>query len=108
MVDSTRIEIGASGQTRPLSTCLVGMVRLELTHLSTPEPKSGAAANYATSPINTCVRRYQNLTPQGLNFYLSLSDIGVCYIIVYDAFNAEAQMRYFTNVNLALRYINNL
>ena len=28
------------------------MVRLELTRLSTPEPKSGAAANYATFPIN--------------------------------------------------------
>ena len=54
------------------------------------------------------MKRYQNLTPQGLNFYLSLSDIGVCYIIVYDVFNAEAQMRYFTNVNLALRFINNL
>ena len=54
------------------------------------------------------MRRYQNLTPQGLNFYLSLSDRGVCYIIVYDVFNAQAQMRYFTNVNLALRFINNL
>ena len=84
------------------------MVRLELTRLSTPEPKSGAAANYATSPINTCVRRYQNLTPQGLNFHLSLSDRGVCCIIVYDVFDAKAQMRYFTNVNEALRFINNL
>jgi hypothetical protein len=54
------------------------------------------------------VKRYQNLTPQGLNFYLSLSDTGVCYIIVYDVFTAEAQMRYFTNVSRALRFINNL
>jgi hypothetical protein len=63
---------------------------------------------YATQPINTHVKRYQNLTPQGLNFYLSLSDTGVCYIIVYDVFTAEAQMRYFTNVSRALRFINNL
>jgi len=54
------------------------------------------------------VRRYQNLTPQGLNFHLSLSDRGVCCIIVYDVFDAKAQMRYFTNVNEALRFINNL
>jgi hypothetical protein len=27
---------------------------------------------------------------------------------VYDVFDAKAQMRYFTNVNEALRFINNL
>ena len=54
------------------------------------------------------MKRYQNQTPQGLNFHLSLSDTGVCCIIVYDVFTVEAQLRYFTNVNLALRFINNL
>ena len=32
---------------------MVGMVRLELTRLSTPEPKSGAATNYATFPLKS-------------------------------------------------------
>lgn len=32
---------------------LVGMVGLEPTRLATPEPKSGAAANYATFPIKS-------------------------------------------------------
>jgi len=50
---------------------LVGMVRLELTCLSTPEPKSGAAANYATSPINS-----KNPLPEK---YLSLNSVSITW-----------------------------
>jgi hypothetical protein len=44
----------------------------------------------------------------GLNFHLSLSDSGVCCIIVYDVYNCEAVLRYFTSTDKALRFINNL
>jgi hypothetical protein len=54
------------------------------------------------------VKTYKNITPSGLTFCLSLSDTGVCCIIVYDVFDCEAQLRYFTNVNKAMRFINNL
>lgn len=58
--------------------------------------------------INIIVRTYSNLTPQGLHFHLSLSETGVCCIIVTDLFVGECQIKYFTNVNKALRFINNL
>ena len=58
--------------------------------------------------INIVVKTYQNLTPGGLHFHLSLSDTGVCCIVVHDVFYCDTQIRYFTNVNKALRFINNL
>ena len=58
--------------------------------------------------INTFVKTYKNITPSGLTFCLSLSDTGVCCIIVYDVFDCEAQLRYFTDINRAMRFINNL
>ena len=60
------------------------------------------------SEVNIFVKTYNNLTPGGLNFHLSLSDEGVCCIVVYDVFYGEVVMRYFTDVNKALRFINNL
>ena len=56
LVEDNRIELlrrPCKGPRLPLhqSPYLVRTVRLELTHLTTPEPKSGAAANYATSAI---------------------------------------------------------
>lgn len=54
------------------------------------------------------MRTYENFTPQGLHFHLSLSDSGVCCIIVHDIYDGDLNIRYFTNVNKALRYINNL
>ena len=54
------------------------------------------------------VKIYENRTPSGLHFHLSL-DNGVCYIMVHDLYdNSYFEMKYFTNVNLALRWINNL
>ena len=64
--------------------------------------------HFAIHPINTVVKTYQNFTPSGLHFHLSLSDTGVCCIIVHDIYDGDLQMRYFTNVNNALRFINNL
>jgi hypothetical protein len=58
--------------------------------------------------INICVRRYTNLTPQGLNFHLSLTASGVCCIIVFDMYTGDTTVKYFTNKTLALRFINSL
>ena len=57
--------------------------------------------------INTIMKTYKNFTPCGLNFHLSLID-GVCCMIVYDRFFCEYHMQYFTNINKALGFINNL
>ena len=57
--------------------------------------------------INTIMKTYKNFTPSGLNFHLSLMN-GVCCMIVYDRFFCEYHMQYFTSVNKALRFINNL
>ena len=57
--------------------------------------------------INIFVKTYYSQTPAGLDFQLSLSDDGVCCIVVYDTYDCELTMRYFTNVNKALRFINN-
>ena len=54
------------------------------------------------------MKTYENFTPGGLYFHLSLSDDGVCCIIVRDIYDGDVTMRYFTNVNKALRFINNL
>ena len=66
------------------------------------------ADHYTTNTINIFVKTYYSQTPAGLDFQLSLSDDGVCCIIVYDTYDCELVMRYFTNVNRALRFINNL
>jgi hypothetical protein len=57
--------------------------------------------------INTIMKTYKNFTPCGLNFHLSLID-GVCCMIVYDRFFCEYHIQYFTNINKALCFINNL
>ena len=67
----------------------------------------GAAA-IEQRAINTFVKTYENFTPQGLHFHLSLSEAGVCYIIVRDLYDGSFDMQYFTNVNRALRFINNI
>jgi len=60
------------------------------------------------SEVNIFVRTYKNQTPSGLCFYLSLEN-NVVYIFVYDIHDVTYfQMKYFTNVNSALRWINNL
>jgi hypothetical protein len=44
------------------------------------------------------VKTYENLTPNG-----------VCYIMVLDIYDSTYfDIKYFTSVNLALRWINNL
>ena len=57
--------------------------------------------------INTIMKTYKNFTPCGLNFHLSLIE-GVCCMIVYDRFFCEYHIQYFTNINKALCFINNL
>ena len=63
--------------------------------------------HWANEAINTYMKTYKNITPGGLNFHLSLID-GVCCMIVYDRYFCEYQIQYFTNINKALRFINNL
>ena len=58
--------------------------------------------------INIYVKIYENLTPTGLHIHLSYED-GVCCIMVQDIYdNTYFEMQYFTNVNKALRWVNNL
>lgn len=58
--------------------------------------------------LNMFMKTYKNFTPSGLYFHLSLSNEGVCCVIVYDIIDCELKLRYFTNSNSALRFINNL
>jgi hypothetical protein len=58
--------------------------------------------------INSIVRTYENFTPGGLYFFLSLSEEGVCCILVRDLYDGDTTVRYFTDVNKALRFINNI
>jgi hypothetical protein len=54
------------------------------------------------------VKIYENLTPSGLHFRLSYEN-GVCCIMVKDMYdNTYFEMQYFTDINKALRFINNL
>jgi hypothetical protein len=53
------------------------------------------------------VKTYNSLTPSGLYFHLCLHE-GVCCVMVQDIYDLEFTIRYFTNVNKALRFINNL
>lgn len=58
--------------------------------------------------INIFVKIYENLTPSGLHFRLSY-DNGVCCIMVQDLYdNTYFEMQYFTDINKALRFVNNL
>jgi len=53
------------------------------------------------------MKTYESVTPGGLHFHLSLHE-GVCIVMVRDIYDIELTVRYFTNVNKALRFINNL
>jgi len=58
--------------------------------------------------INNFVKIYENLTPSGLHFRLSY-DNGICCIMVQDLYdNTYFEMQYFTDINKALRFVNNL
>ena len=58
--------------------------------------------------INIFVKIYENLTPSGLHFRLSY-DNGICCIMVQDLYdNTYFEMQYFTDINKALRFVNNL
>lgn len=58
-------------------------------------------------PINKCMKTYENYTPSGLWFRLSLYN-GVCCIIVYDVFYCQTDVQFFTDINKAMRYVNNI
>jgi hypothetical protein len=51
------------------------------------------------------MKTYDRITPHGLHFHLSLNE-GVCCIIVHDIYDYSIDIKYFNNVNAALRYIN--
>jgi len=58
--------------------------------------------------INIFVKTFDHVTPQGLYFHLCLYE-GVCCVMVQDMYdNTYFEMQYFTNINKALRFINNL
>ena len=72
-----------------------------------PESKSGALP-LGEEGINILVKTYEHITPQGLYFHLCLYE-GVCCVMVQDVYdNTYFELKYFTNVNKALRFINNL
>ncbi len=54
------------------------------------------------------MKNYRNFTPHGLYFQLSQSQQGVVCILIYDVLDCELKIRFFTDKNRALRYINNL
>lgn len=54
------------------------------------------------------MQSYNIVTDTGLHFHVSLSDRGICYIMVNDYFSNDFDMRYFTNLENALDYIYNL
>jgi hypothetical protein len=54
------------------------------------------------------VKTYENLTPGGLHFRLSLSERGVLCVVVRDVYDLDVQVKFFTDVNKAMRFINNL
>ena len=58
--------------------------------------------------INIFVKTFDHTTPQGLHFHLCLYK-GVCCVMVRDMYdNTYFELQYFTNVNKALRFVNNL
>ena len=57
--------------------------------------------------INICVKTYDRTTPSGLHFHLCLYE-GVCCVMVTDIYDHDLTIRYFTDVNKALRFINNM
>jgi hypothetical protein len=54
------------------------------------------------------MRSYDLLTQAGLHFHVSLSEQGICYIIVKHVLKTDFDMRYFTNIDDALDYIYSL
>ena len=72
------------------------------------ESKSAALTGLGEEGINIFVKTYDHITPQGLQFHLCLIE-GVCCVMVQDLYdNTYFELQYFTNVNKALRFINNL
>ena len=72
------------------------------------ESKSDALDQLGEEGINIFVKTYDHITPQGLQFHLCLIE-GVCCVMVQDLYdNTYFELQYFTNVNKALRFINNL
>jgi len=57
--------------------------------------------------INICVKTYDRTTPSGLHFHLCLYE-GVCCVMVTDIYDHDLTIKYFTDVNKALRFINNM
>jgi len=86
---------------------LAGPERFELPTAGFEDQNSSAELR-TEFVINISVKTYENLTPSGLHFHLSLSN-GVCYIMVLDIYDSTYfDIKYFTSINLALRWINNL
>jgi hypothetical protein len=54
------------------------------------------------------MQSYDIVTEVGLHFHVSLSKQGICYIMIKDLHSDYFDLRYFTNLDTALDYINNL
>ncbi len=54
------------------------------------------------------MQAYDIVTDAGLHFHVSLSNLGVCYIIVRDQYTTDFDLRYFTSLDSALNYIYSL
>jgi 3-deoxy-D-arabino-heptulosonate 7-phosphate (DAHP) synthase class II len=48
------------------------------------------------------------LTPTGIHIHLSMSNYNTCYIFVNDIYDNQLTMRYFTDMDSAVEFINNL
>ena len=54
------------------------------------------------------MQSFDIVTDAGLHFHLSLSEQGVCCIIVQDQYTTDFDVRYFTDLPSALDYIHSL
>ena len=54
------------------------------------------------------MQSYDILTEVGLHFHVSLSEQGICYIMIKDLYSDWFDIRYFANLDNALDYIQSL
>ncbi len=55
--------------------------------------------------LNNIMTSYKVMTDSGLDFYLSLNDSGVTYIIVHDLISNTLSMKFFTDIDVAVDFI---
>jgi hypothetical protein len=51
---------------------------------------------------------YDAITKTGLHIHLSMNENADCYILVYDLYTYDIEMKFFTDQEAAKRFINSL